>query len=165
MERSERSGLELVAVTGPQKPESTLGSGPFRAIQGGYWGGRSLNSEIADDSPRKHETWNPCWIYRDMAFSRCCSIGSWIHHRKFMVYLPKIHHIQTSQSVLEGGELQLVFFGARWSFRVSFVRYVTLDNGGTPFVVRILSRGSETTVTICVRKREHVDTEAAGRGL
>lgn len=40
--------------------------------------------------------------------------------------------------------------------------YVTLDNGGTPFVVRILSRGSETTVTICVRKREHVDTEAAG---
>ena len=40
------------------------------------------------------------------------------------------------------------------------VRYVTLDNGGTPFVVRILSRGGETTVTICVRKREDVD--AAG---
>eukprot|EP00435_Cladocopium_sp_Y103_P039437 s2141_g10.t1 len=38
--------------------------------------------------------------------------------------------------------------------------YVTLDNGGTPFVVRILSRGSETTVTICVR-RAHVDAEAA----
>ena len=35
-ERSERSGLELVAVTGPQKPESTLGSGPlpFRGVIG-----------------------------------------------------------------------------------------------------------------------------------